>query len=325
MPNVRRSRHGSLQFWPRAKAKRIYPRLRSKPQTKDTKLIGFLGYKVGMTHLTILDPNKNSLTKNQPIFCPVTILECPPLKAASVRFYKDTVYGLKAISQISSKNFDKELARIIDLPKKHKAQEPKLEDVAEVRLLVYTQPKLTGIGKKKPDLLELLISGGDIKSRVEYAKALLDKEIKISEVFKEGQLVDIHAVTKGKGFSGTVKKFGVDIRQHKSEKTKRGAGSLGPWTPKRVSFRAIQAGKFGYHTRTEYNKWFIKIGTNPKEVNPKGGFLHYGLIKNDYVILKGSVPGPAKRPVEITEPIRAPKSMQLLVPQIKYVSTESKQ
>lgn len=322
MPNRRAPRKGSLQFWPRKRAKRIYPRINSIKHSQ-LKPLGFIGYKAGMTHIMMVDPNKNSMTKNQPIFCPVTVIECPPLKIVSIKYYKDSHEGLKLISEIQAEKLDKELERKIAIPKKRKVNEPKTEDIYEVRIVVQTQPKLTGIGKKKPELLEVPIGGKDVKEKIDYAKSLLGKEIKINEIFKEGQEVDVHAVTKGKGFQGTVKRFGVSIRQHKAEKVKRGTGTLGAWTPKRVPYSVGQPGKMGYHTRTDFNKLSLKIGNNPTEINPKGGFNHYGLIKNDYLLLKGSVPGSAKRPIEITEPQR-PSLKAVQPPQITYISLESK-
>ena len=159
---------------------------------------------------------------------------------------------------------------------------------------------------------------------MEYAKQLLDKEIKLLDIFNPEQLVDIRSITKGKGFQGTVKRFGVTIRQHKSEKTKRGAGNLGPWTPKKVSWRVPQPGKMGFHKRTEYNKLILNTGSNPNEINPKGGFLHYGLIKNDYLIVKGSIPGPTKRTILLTNAIR-PNKKHLHPVEISYTSLSSKQ
>ena len=62
----------------------------------------------------------------------------------------------------------------------------------------------------------------------------------------------------------------------------------------------------GYHNRTEYNKKILKIGTEKeiKNVNPKAGFDNYGIIKNEFVIIAGSVAGPAKRAINLREPIR---------------------
>ena len=41
-------------------------------------------------------------------------------------------------------------------------------------------------------------------------------------------------------------------------------------------------------------------------MNPKGGFVNYGLVKGDYVLLQGSVPGPRKRLILFRKGIRAP-------------------
>lgn len=326
MPKKHSPRKGSMQFWPRVRSSKSYPTISSWPKINDTKLLGFVGYKAGMTHIGLIDRNSASPTKNQVIFCPVTVIECPPIKIATIRFYKkDDNFNLQPSSDILSKNLNKELAKKIKLPKKSKAKEPKIEDIVDVRVLIYTQPKLTGIGKKKPEIVELAIGGEDIKTKINYAKSLIDKEIKFSDIFKEGQEIDVHAVTKGKGYQGPVKRFGVKIRSHKAEKTKRGPGSLGPWRGQgHVMYRVAHAGKMGHHVRIEYNKLILKTSNNPKEINPKGGFLHYGLVKNDYILLKGSIPGPSKRLIEFTEPLRS-KMKQVLKPEISYISIQSKQ
>lgn len=291
MPKAHNPRRGSMQFWPRKRTKSIRAKVKSWPLLDRTKLLGFPGYKVGMTHLILNQ-------KGQQISCPVTVIECPPLKPFSLRFYQKTDHGLQPLSN-----------------------NPTLFD--DIKLVIKTQPKLTTIGKKKPEILEIALSGNK-DEKIKLAKELLNKEIKISDIFKEGQQVDIHSVTKGKGYQGPVKRFGVQIRQHKSEKTKRGPASLGSWKAQgKIMYRVAHAGQMGYYTRTEYNKQIIKIGTNPKEINVNGGFLHYGLVKNDYILLKGSVPGPAKRLITLVEATRSKKTMPL--PQINYISLGSKQ
>ena len=181
---------------------------------------------------------------------------------------------------------------------------------------------MTTIGKKKPDMLEICI-GGSLNDANTYANSLLDKEVKISEVFKNNQFIDVHAVTKGKGFCGVTKRVHPKRLQHKSEKGVRGIGTLGPWHPNRVLYTVAQAGKWGYHLRTEYNKMSIKIGNNPKEINPKGGFISYGEVRSDYILVKGSIPGATKRPIAITEASRATK--KTYPSNISYTSLESKQ
>ena len=58
-------------------------------------------------------------------------------------------------------------------------------------------------------------------------------------------------------------------------------------------------------------------------VNAKGGFINYGLVKNDFIILDGSIPGPAKRLVRIRKSIR--NKSQKKEPQINYISTATQQ
>jgi large subunit ribosomal protein L3 len=269
-----------------------------------------------MTHVVLRDNNPKSLTKGQSVTIPVTVIECPVLKPLSLRFYSRSLGVLSLTAEVFADKLDK-------MFKKPKKEGKVPESFDEIRLVIYTQPKTTGIGKKKPDLLELQVAGKSKEEKLKTAQELLQKDIKISEVFKEGQYLDVHGVTRGKGFQGTVKRFGVKIRQHKSEKVKRGVGNLGAWTPKKVSFRVPQPGKMGYHKRTEYNKWLIKVGNKPEDVNPKGGFLQYGLVKNEYVLIKGSIPGPAKRAIVLTEPLRTLKKQE--TPEVTYISTESKQ
>src|SRR3989338_2013129 len=118
MPTTRVPRRGSLQFWPRKRAKRIYPRVRCWADIKEVRPLGFAGYKVGMTHIIVADNRKNSLTKGEDISYPITIIECPPIKAASIRFYKNKTDGLKLVSEVFAADLDKELERKIILPKK---------------------------------------------------------------------------------------------------------------------------------------------------------------------------------------------------------------
>ena len=308
MGKILRPIKGSLQFWPRKRAKKIYANIKSWKISKDNKLLGFIGYKVGMTHLHYISQNPNIKDKAE-TFSPITIIECPSLKPLSLRFYKRTPYGSQVISEVLSKSVDKELSRKMVLSKKQK-EEKIPEDYDYMKLVVYTQPRLTTIGKKKPEVIELGLSGD-----IEFARGLLNKnEIKVSEVLKENQYVDIHSITKGKGIQGPVKRFGVSLKQHKSEKGIRRVGSLGNWYAK--TWRVAHPGQTGFFKRTEYNKLIFKIA-NDREINSGAGFHKYGIIKNDYVMVKGSVGGPQKRVIIMTEPIRDKKIYQANIISIK--------
>jgi large subunit ribosomal protein L3 len=80
----------------------------------------------------------------------------------------------------------------------------------------------------------------------------------------------------------------------------------------------------GYQQRTEFNKRILKIGENGMEITPKGGFLHYGVLKNPYVLIKGSIPGPAKRLIRIRPAIRLGEHV-IRTPAIQFLSVQSKQ
>ncbi|MBI2598394.1 MAG: 50S ribosomal protein L3, partial [Candidatus Diapherotrites archaeon] len=131
----------------------------------------------------------------------------------------------------------------------------------------------------------------------------LGKEIAVDEVFEEKQFVDVKAVDKGKGFEGVVKRFGVKIHRRKAKK-RRIVGSISPWNPSTVMRTVARPGQLGFQSRTELNKSLLKISSEPEFINVPGGFLGYGVVKNQFLLLAGSVPGPAKRGVALRMPIR---------------------
>ncbi|MGQ4891097.1 MAG: 50S ribosomal protein L3 [Candidatus Njordarchaeia archaeon] len=196
------------------------------------------------------------------------------------------------------------------------------ELIDEVRVLVSTRPDLTSIGKKIPDIVELGV-GGEVKEAFEFLIEKLGSYVTVDEVFKQGEFVDIIGVTKGKGFQGVVKRFGVKILPPKTKKEKRAVGSLGPWRPGGVMWTVPRYGQLGFFKRTEYNKQIMAIVKEDYEkFNPKGGWLHYGIIRNPAVILRGSVQGPAKRMVIARKAIRPRR--KAFVPKISefYYSRE---
>tara|TARA_B100000459_G_scaffold48218_1_gene25442 strand:+ start:114 stop:422 length:309 start_codon:yes stop_codon:yes gene_type:complete len=86
-----------------------------------------------------------------------------------------------------------------------------------------------------------------------------------------------------------------------------------------------QGGQTGYHQRTEYNKRILSIASaEDKAITPSGGFLRYGEVNSDYVLVKGSLPGPAKRLVRFRDATRGSDKVEHPY-EITYVSTSSKQ
>ncbi|MBW6461551.1 MAG: 50S ribosomal protein L3 [DPANN group archaeon] len=325
MGRIHHPRRGSLAFRPKTRAKRIYPRMATLPVTSDIKIQEFAGYKVGMTHVMMVDNRKGSVTYNQELAVPVTVIECPKLKVLGMRTYSKEHYGIKVISESWTVDKDAEdlkRAGVHVVNVKSKDLKNDIDTIAEVRLMVSTRPTETGVSKKTPEVFEVTVSGNDVNEKLKLAEDKLGKYINVSEIFKPGEVIDVRGVTKGKGFSGQVKRYGVKLLAKKSEKVKRKPGNLGPFHPHTTSWTVAQAGNLGFNNRTELNKMIVKIGTGDLKI--KGGWLNYGLVKSDYIMLKGSIPGPCKRLIRFRAPIR-PTKYKYDEPQINYVSLESKQ
>lgn len=292
------ARHGSLQFWPRKRASKHLPDVNWNAINSQNTLKGFISYKVGMLSAFVKDGTENSLTAGKNIAVPVTMLECPPMKIFSIRLYKDGLVKNEII--LSS---EKELKKKVKLPKTKKELDSiKIEEYDDARIIVYSSVKKTGI-KKKPDMVEIDLEGS-LEEKINFVKENQGKEITLDKFTKEGELIDVRGLTKGKGLVGPVKRFGIDLKSHKSEKGVRRPGALGPWHPARVTFRAPISGQMGMFTRIVYNNKILKIGKVGEEDKKLKNMKNYGNIKTDYIIVHGSVQGPAKRQLLLTPALR---------------------
>ena len=326
-------KHGSLAYSPRKRAKRLLARIRYWPEieTDTPRLLGFIGYKAGMTHVFTIEDRKRSPNYGKEIIRPATVLETPPMLICAIRAYTKTPYGFRTLTEAWMKDPPEELERVFTVPENFNTEEnlkkieENLEKIAKIRVIAITQPKQASVPKKKPEVAEIEVGGGTIQQQYEYAKNLLGRTVTPAETFKEGQYIDVIAVSTGKGFQGPVKRWGITILQHKGRKTKRGVATLGPWKPTRVMYSVPRAGQMGFHQRTEYNKRILKIGADGKEITPKGGFIRYGIIRGAYMLIEGSIPGTEKRPIRLRYPARPPKHVAEEPPQMTYVSLESPQ
>lgn len=321
-------RRGSLGYSPRKRAVSQIPRLRSRVDSSGTKIQGFLGYKAGVTHVSMIDDFSHSPTHGEEISTAATVIDAPPLKVTGMRVYTRDTRGLKVLNETWHDKPESDLSRVFPVPKKFKSNiddvEKSLDKADELRLIVCSQPRLSGVSKKRPDLMEYGV-GGSISEAFEYSKALLGREIKASDVFSEGSYIDAIAITKGKGFMDPVKKWGVKILPRKTRKGHRTAGNLGPWHPAAMMWTVPTSGQMGYHQRTAHNLRILKTGTKEEDITPKGGFLGYGKVTGDYILLKGSVPGPRNRLIRLRPAIRGPTRAIDGVPTITFISRASKQ
>jgi len=318
-------REGSKAYWPRKRTRRIYPRMKRYPKSAEAKPLTFAGYKAGMLHAIVVDNKKGSPSFGQEISIPITVLDCPPLFAVGMRAYKMTPKGLVVLNETWASKIPKDVASSLERKVKTKgvktdeilAEIEKVIDSAHtIRMIVATQPKLAAVGKKRPELFEIEVAGKAAKEKFEFAKSILGKEIKANEVVKEGELVDAIAITTGKGTVGPVKRFGIKIQNRHAKGKRRHTGTLGQERPGKVRTTVPMAGQMGMFRRTEINKRVLKIGS--ADITPVSGFNRYGIVKGDYVIVEGSVPGPKKRLVFMRSAIR-PRGVKIAVKEVKKI------
>ncbi|MFA6672113.1 MAG: 50S ribosomal protein L3, partial [Methanoculleus sp.] len=120
MPKINRPRRGSLAYSPRKRAKSPVPRYGSWPKYAGSPAVqGFAGYKVGMTHVIMVDDHKSSPTEGKDVMVPVTVVEVPPMRVAGVRAYSEDTYGKHALTEAWTTDLDEELSRRINVPKNH--------------------------------------------------------------------------------------------------------------------------------------------------------------------------------------------------------------
>jgi len=326
-------KRGSLAYSPRKRAEQIMARIRYWPKIEldEPTLLGFAGYKAGMTHVFMIESKEHSPNYGKEVIHPATVLEAPSMLICSIRVYTRDPYGLRAFAEAWVAEPPDELDHRLTMPESFdtksslKRIDENLDKVARIRVIALTQPEKASVPKKKPEIMEIEIGGGSIQQQLEYAKNQLGKTITPADVFKEGQYVDAIAVTTGKGFQGPVKRWGVRILSHKGRKTKRGVATLGPWKPTHLMHSVPRAGQMGFHQRTECNKLIIRIGTDGRDITPKGGFVRYGVVHGPYIILDGSIPGPEKRPIKLRYPTRPPEHVRKESPRTTYISLKSPQ
>jgi len=328
MPRVRSPKRGSRSYSPRKRARNPKGRVSYWPKLDgEPGLAGFAGYKAGMTHLFYIEDRQRDPEYGQEVKAAATVIDTPPMLVAAVRAYKKTQDGLQAITEAWMQNQPRDLHRRITFAtdprpdEKFSEMEAHLEKIAELRIIAATQPRQASIPQKTPDFMEIPIMGGSIEEQMAYAKELLGNEVTINDVFEIGKGIDAIAVTKGKGFQGPVKRWGVRILSHKSRKQKRAVASIGPWVPRGVMPQVPRAGQMGFHNRTEYNKRIMLMGSDNERINPKSGFKNYGFVNGEYLLLKGSVAGSAKRLIKLRRSVRD-QDYPEEAPQITYLHTE---
>ncbi|KAG0252828.1 60S ribosomal protein L3, partial [Mortierella polycephala] len=142
----------------------------------------------------------------------------------------------------------------------------------------------------------------------------------------------------GHGFEGVTHRWGTKKLPRKTHKGLRKVACIGAWHPSRVMYSVARAGQNGYHHRTEVNKKIYRIGKGEdksnakteydlteKAITPLGGFPHYGIVNEDFVMIKGCCAGTKKRVVTLRKSLLVHTRRSALENvQLKFIDTSSK-
>jgi large subunit ribosomal protein L3e len=255
------------------------------------------------------------------------------------RFYKNWYRSKK-------KAFTRYAARVAD--ENNKDMETELARMKKycqvIRVLAHTDIRKVGLRQKKAHLLEIQVNGGTVSQKVDFGRELFERKVSVDSVVQQNDMIDTIGVTKGKGYAGVVSRWGVTRLARKTHRGLRKVACIGAWHPARVAWSVARAGQQGYHHRTELNKKVYRVGKavqnedgsvnynamtehdlTKKSITPLGGFPHYGVVDEDYVMIKGGVAGPKKRVITMRKSI-VPQTSVAAREQIelKFIDTSSK-
>ena len=252
-------RRGSLAYLPKGRAKSMEARIRTWPEdnSDEPKLLGHAGFKAGCVQIVSIDDREKTPNHGKQLVSLGTVIVTPPVLIIGVRGYSKDHNGLHADFDFYADDLPKHISRLFKLKTKKNVSEntiKALKNIKEIYAIVAVTPKNAGLEQKKPYVFEVAIKGGNVEKQFEFVNQLLGKEVKIDQVFDIGAEVDTAAITKGKGWEGPITRFGVKKKQHKSRKSVREVGSLGPISPQYVMYTVPRAGQRGLHQRTEYDK-----------------------------------------------------------------------
>lgn len=289
----------------------------------------------------------------------VTIIEAPPMVVVGVVGYVETPRGLRSLTTVWAEHLSDEAKRrfyknwykskkkaFTNYAKKYaegaKDINRELERIKKycsvVRVIAHTQISKVRIGQKKAHVMEIQLNGGSVAQKVDFAREHFEKEIPVSAIFEQDEMIDVIGATKGHGYEGVTKRWGTKKLPRKTHRGLRKVACIGAWHPARVMYSVPRAGQRGYHRRTEINKKIYRIanGADPKSgateyditdksINPMGGFPHYGLVNNDFVMIKGCCAGSKKRVLTLRKSLTVhTKRSALEKVSLKFIDTSSK-
>jgi len=357
-------RHGSLGFLPRKRCTRHQGKVKSFPKDEASKpchLTAFMAYKAGMTHIVREVDKPGSKLHKKEVVEPVTILETPPLYVVGVVGYVSTPFGLRSLTSVWAQHLSDDCRRRFyknwykskkkaftkyalkyEGEKKKRTIDLDLKRIKKycsvVRVIAHTQIRKLNLRQKKAHILEIQVNGGTTAQKVDFAVNLFEKPISVDKIFEENEQIDLIGISKGHGFEGVTTRWGTTRLPRKTHKGLRKVACIGAWHPSRVQWSVPRAGQYGYFHRTEINKKIYRIGKagsnnsattasdlTEKRITPLGGFPHYGIVNQDFLMIKGGVIGSRKRAITLRKTLVPQTSRSALEKiSLKFIDTSSK-
>ena len=154
-----------------------------------------------MTYVFVIEQKPRSPNYGKEVACPVTVIDVPPMIIAAVKAYTKDGNGLRTFTVAWADSLPEGFERIKGLPKEPKPDESfkriqeSLTEIAEFRVIAATQPRLTSVPKKKPDIMEVKIGGGTKEEQLAYAQNLLGRTVAVGMSTLTAALSSLSAVT----------------------------------------------------------------------------------------------------------------------------------
>jgi len=320
-----------------------------------------MGYKAGMTHIVREVDKPGSKIHKKEVVEAVTIVETPPMVVVGLVGYVETPQGLRALTSVWAQHLSEECRRRFyknwykskkkaftkyalryEATKKKRTIDLDLKRIRKyctiVRVIAHTQIRKLNLRQKKAHMMEIQVNGGSTSQKVNFALNLFEKQINVESVFEENEMLDVIGISKGHGFEGVTARWGTTRLPRKTHKGLRKVACIGAWHPSRVQWSVPRAGQYGYYHRTEINKKIYRIGKaganntattatdlTEKKITPMGGFPHYGIVKEDFLMLKGGIIGSKKRVITLRKSM-VPQTSRSALEKIalKFIDTSSK-
>lgn len=158
------------------------------------------------------------------------------------------------------------------------------------------------IGERRPQRVTQPMAGHFAKAGIQAGRTLREFTVEdvsayeagnavTLEIFETGQMVDVSAISKGKGFAGAIKRhnFSSNRATHGNSLSHRAPGSIGNrQTPGRVFKGKRMAGQLGAERVTMQNLEIIRVDKD-----------------RNLLLVKGAVPGFKGADVEIRPAVKA--------------------